>query len=541
VARGFGGETTEQEARGNEGLSVADVASGRADAATSAAIGGRDVDPGADVGDNYTANDYIPNMARVNEVLDYRQKQEAFNLANGITDANPFGRLSRGITGFAINKLGLDPKHISYPSLSLSQRRAIANNQFSKFMNPQNKPGEIVNNRASNLFTGYNPNFPTAKEGELRSGVQYDGYKTQYGDVMSQAREQSIGEMTARGLAGLFGGLPGLALGQIGTKEYGLPGQPGFEDFDPNNPRTGGGILGQVLGGLNPTQAAQKAAELKQSIIDEFTTPNVPGPVPTSSSGKFGADADLRGFEERFGGTHPLSGETTVKSSGSSIVDGKTGFQTETLPDGSVRSVQTIGGISPETQRRSDEIFGPSMFPAAGNYGSRLSGEQLAGGFGIDTIGEAFGRGSVELSPSVQDFLDEHGMSVRDLMDKDFSKVPDGARLPSGQIMGPEFRPNQTPPAPATDLQQLIRNAVSSRELGGPSTANQLAGTLEYVLPGKGYKGSRTYFPGGNSTPVFGNKRFSGEGIINTIKDYAVPDFIENLFREKGMRQRRTS
>ena len=115
------------------------------------------------------------------------------------------------------------------------------------------------------------------------------------------------------------------------------------------------------------------------------------------------------------------------------------------------------------------------MFPAVGNYGSRLSVEQLAGGFGIDTIGEALGRSSVELSPEVQDFLDEHGMSVRDLMDKDFSKVPDGARLPSGQIMGPEFRPNQTPPAPATDLQQLIRDAVSSRELGGPSTANQLA------------------------------------------------------------------
>ena len=115
-------------------------------------------------------------MARVNEVLDYRQKQESFNLANGITDANPFGRLSRGVMGFAINKLGLNPKHVSYPSLSLSQRRAIANNQFSKFMNPQNKPGEIVNNRASDLFTGYNPNFETAKEGELRSGVQYDGY-----------------------------------------------------------------------------------------------------------------------------------------------------------------------------------------------------------------------------------------------------------------------------------------------------------------------------------------------------------------------------
>ena len=71
--------------------------------------------------------------------------------------------------------------------------------------------------------------------------------------------------------------------GQIGTKEYGLPGVAGFERFDPNNPNPGGGMLGQFLGGLNPTQAAQKAAELKQSIIDEFTTPNVPGPVATSS------------------------------------------------------------------------------------------------------------------------------------------------------------------------------------------------------------------------------------------------------------------
>ena len=69
--------------------------------------------------------------------------------------------------------------------------------------------------------------------------------------------------------------------------------------------------MGQVLGGLNPTQAAQKAAELKQSIIDEFTTPNVPGPVATSSLDFMprGASPDLAGFEQRFGGTHPLSGD----------------------------------------------------------------------------------------------------------------------------------------------------------------------------------------------------------------------------------------
>tara|TARA_B100000530_G_scaffold19064_1_gene12692 strand:- start:12908 stop:14674 length:1767 start_codon:yes stop_codon:yes gene_type:complete len=440
---------------------------------------------------------YADDQMDLSDDRQYAAAQRVFNQARGITTSNPYG-----FEGIFSRVLGINPKNISYPNLNKGMTgtvfrdgiisrggimqgipaaqynamvktpaQRIADNQFSKFINPTNDKNK----------PGYNPEFPSAQEmgaGKLRSGVEKAGYQTTYGPVMEQARKQSTGEMLARGAFGLLAGLPGLALGQIGTKEYGLPGQPGFEDFDPNNPRPGGGMLGQVLGGLNPTQAAQKAAELKQSIIDEFTTPNVPGPVATSSSGKFGADADLRGFEERFGGTHPLSGETTVKSSGSSIVDGKTGFQTETLPDGSVRSVQTIGGISPETQRRSDEIFGPSMFPAAGNYGSRLSGEQLAGGFGIDTIGEALGRSSVELSPSVQDFLDEHGMSVRDLMDKDFSKVPDGARLPSGQIMGPEFRPNQTPPAPATDLQQLIRDAVSSRELGSPLSGGiiQLAG-----------------------------------------------------------------
>ena len=56
MARGFGGETTEQEARGIDNSaatdsSMASVASGRADAATSAALGGRDVDPGGG-GDN---------------------------------------------------------------------------------------------------------------------------------------------------------------------------------------------------------------------------------------------------------------------------------------------------------------------------------------------------------------------------------------------------------------------------------------------------------------------------------------------------------
>jgi len=66
-------------------------------------------------------------------------------------------------------------------------------------------------------------------------------------------------------------------------------------------------------------------------------------------------------------------------------------------------------------------------------------------------------------------------MSVRDLMDKDFSKVPNGARLPSGQIMGPEFRPNQISPAPEPNIMQLIEDATRTTALGGSSTANQFA------------------------------------------------------------------
>ena len=430
MARGFGGETTEQEARGNEGLSSSDIAGGRQDAATSAAIGGRDVDPGAGDGDNYTANDYIPNMARVNEVLDYRQKQEAFNLSNGITDANPFGRLSRGVMGFAINKLGLDPKHVSYPGLSLSQRRAIANNQFSKFMNPQNKPGEIVNNRASDLFTGYNPNFRTAKEGELRSGVQYDGYKTQYGPVMEQARKQGTGEMLARGAMGLAGGPIGMALAQLGTKEYGLPGQPGFEEFDPNNPRPGGGLLGQFLGGLNPTQA-------KDALVGAFA-PVAPAPTPTPIDI---APADLKGFENRFS-QHPLTGETTVSTPvDNTLQPGFSRTRTETLPDGRTITVDEETGA----------VFGTNLFGGPqSSLQNTVAGEQLAGLFGDD--------------PRTAGFRDLEGM---------IKSVVDGENFPDDQNMYGPGMPNQTPLTP-DELNNILE--PYGMELGrGPSTANQFA------------------------------------------------------------------
>jgi len=379
--------------------------------------------------------------------------------------------------------------------------RAI-NRAYDQYLNPYNVRGERGYNR--DIDPNFNPQAFDLR-GQVRPGLQSgifgrkDGTPTVLGPIATYDRNYSGTDNIAMGVTGGMG----MLARALTNKVTGIAGQPLPQDAMAPTPEMM--ARGETYGGLGrsfgqiPGQAVQgfkDAGAALRNVIDDFTTPNVPG-VSTSSLDFMprGASPDLAGFEQRFGGTNPLSGETTVKPSGSSIVDGKTGFQTETLPDGSVRSVQTTGGM---TKAEADEIKNyfedtknlsadeaaaramerlenPPQFPAAGNYGSRLSGEQLAGGFGIDTIGEALGRSSVELSPEVQDFLDEHGMSVRDLMDKDFSKVPDGARLPSGQIMGPEFRPNQTPPAPATDLQQLIRDAVSSRELGGPSTANQLA------------------------------------------------------------------
>lgn len=195
--------------------------------------------------------------------------RDTFNTVNGITESNPYGR-----QGFFSRVFGIDPKNIDYSGIiSLSNRRAIADNQFSKFANPQNIPGQI----------GYNPSFPTAESGTLRSGVQREGYMTRFGPVMSQAREQTTGEMLARGAFGLLGGpLMGAALSQMGTQEYGLPGQPGFEDFDPNDPRGTQSILGSaasaLTGGVDPTQAASKAATGFEAMQD-FFTPETPAAV----------------------------------------------------------------------------------------------------------------------------------------------------------------------------------------------------------------------------------------------------------------------
>jgi|5_EtaG_2_1085323.scaffolds.fasta_scaffold05642_6 hypothetical protein len=224
--------------------------------------------------------------------------QSLFNAQRGITPSNPYGK-----EGLFSRVLGIDPSKIDYSAnMNLNTRMGIANNQFSKYMNPQNVKGQI----------GYNPAYDTAEKGKLRAGVQDAGYQTVYGPVMEQARKQGTGEMLARGAMGLAGGPIGMALAQIGTKEYGLPGVTGFDSFDPNNPRPGGGLLGQFLGGLNPTQA-------KDALVGAFA-PVAPAPTPTQIDI---APPNLTGFENRFS-QHPLTGEKTAPALGTVFeVDGR--------------------------------------------------------------------------------------------------------------------------------------------------------------------------------------------------------------------------
>lgn len=218
---------------------------------------------GGDLG-NYTfgrnfVNDantpgYTGPSTNINQAIS--DMQSLFNTQRGITASNPYGK-----EGFFSRVLGIDPSRISYDHLmDVRTRNSIANNQFSKYMNPQNKPGQI----------GYNENFDPAPPGQLRAGVQSKGYQTVYGPVMEQAKQQTLDEMTARGMMGLFGGLPGLTVGQLGTTEYGLPGLTGFESFDPNNPRAGAGFIGStMLGGLNTSQATRGI----ESLLEKFSNP----------------------------------------------------------------------------------------------------------------------------------------------------------------------------------------------------------------------------------------------------------------------------
>ncbi len=322
--------------------------------------------------------DYTGTSTNMNQAV--ADMQGLFNTQRGITASNPYGK-----EGFFSRVLGIDPSKIDYSdNISKAARLSIANNQFSKYMNPQNVKGQI----------GYNPAYDTAEKGKLRAGVQDAGYQTVYGPVMEQARKQGIGEMLARGAMGLFGGLPGMALGQIGTQEYGLPGVDGFDSFDPNNPRAGGGILGSMmLGGLNTSQAAAQAAQAVDSLRARFS----PTLAPTTNAGiasltpaSYETRADIR---NRLSSTNP-----TMVSAPSSSLNARPQYDVSVPPSLSGRTLANGVTMTPMSNGM-NEITMPDGRKTTQNADGTINsfssydmyaGEQLAGLLGENPKASGF-------------------------------------------------------------------------------------------------------------------------------------------------------
>ena len=293
--------------------------------------------------------------------------QSAYNATMGITMDNPYG-----YEGIFSRRLGIDPRNISYKSnLTARQRANIANNQYDKYMNPFRDLGQ--------------------GKGELRPGAQKEGFMTEQGNVMSQYREQPMSEMLARGVFSLAAPLPlGLALSQIGTKEYGIEGSPGF---DPNNPRGSGlarGIARALTGVVDPTSAAEQAAR-GVDAIQEFFSPEtpMPGVLPVSPPDRPARNPDeLAGFEQRF--NRPPSGTGIGDRPSVSLTvtpnEGLSSLFTDPTTDRPVPSPvdrvnQTNTGIPQDVfDDILDELFGPRVTTEelqqrndAGLLGDRLS------------------------------------------------------------------------------------------------------------------------------------------------------------------------
>jgi len=357
--------------------------------------------------------------------------QSLFNTQRGITASNPYGK-----EGFFSRVLGIDPSKIDYSgNMDLNTRMGIASNQFSKYMNPQNVKGQI----------GYNPAYDTAEKGKLRAGVQDENYQTVYGPVMEQARKQGTGEMLARGAMGLFGGPIGMALAQLGTKEYGLPGVTGFDSFDPNNPNPGGGILGQFLGGLNPTQA-------KEALVGAFA-PVAPAPTPTQIGSVTPSQYETRADIIARTSQHPLTGETTgslfssrpqsLPATGTPTGVGMT-VNTEFGPMSVPESTMSVAGyneLSPVEKMAVQSAIQETKPQAS------VETQQLAGSFFDSLFRDPM------ISPEAREILKEKGMTIDDLF---APKTP-------------------TPESEKPDIMDLIQGATQTSALGGPATANQYA------------------------------------------------------------------
>ena len=441
MARGFGGETSAQEARGNENVSESQVAGGREDAASRAMAGGRDVDPGGRDG-GFLSNDYVPDFQRVNQIQNQLQAKERFFRDMGITATNPYGN-----RGFFSRVLGFDPKNIDYTG-NFGGRAgvaAIANKAWNRYSNWSGQDAQSQKRAFGSLFG--NPVGELTAAGPVAQQVNLENVPI--GDALAvQAASLALGPL-GYGLMSMAD--PFSTYVPAGSKAYN-------EQFDPAiNKDLPTSVMGQAA-----SRTGLGISSLADSIKDYFS-PRTPAPTPTQigsvTPSQYETRADIIGRLGTVGAPvpsaniqrtsqHPLTGET-------SIVDGLNGFQTETLPDGSVRSVQTTGGM---TEAEANAIKDSLSRNAGYNF------------YGDPDVEAAYPQASVEtqqvagslfdslfrdpmISPEAREILKEKGMTIDDL-----------------------FAPKTPTPEPEKpDIMDLIQGATQTSALGGPATANQYA------------------------------------------------------------------
>lgn len=333
----------------------------------------------------------------------------------------------------------LGPDGVSYSS---PEERAL-NRAYDQYMNPYNELGK----------QGYNPDVTNIGAGEVRPGLQsgifsdMSGTPTQLGPVATYDRNYSGTD----NLAMMAFGTMGTLARALTNKVTGIEGQPLPAAALAPTPEMI--AQGQTFGGM-ARSFSQIPGQIKQGI-ESLIAPNVPAPNPVQM-----APLDLAGFEQRFGSTNPLSGETSVPSmvsAPSSSLNARPQYDVSVPPSLSGKSLSekraaieemiknNYGAIPAELQKT----------PVSPGYSSGITKSSLSPTTGEQLAGSLFDSlfRDPNISPEAREILKENNMTIDDL-----------------------FAPKTPTPEPEKpNIMDLIQGATQTSALGGPATANQLA------------------------------------------------------------------
>lgn len=530
MARGFGGETSEQEARGNENISESQVSSGRGDAISrSMGFGGNDgsndedVDqsfqqdlaamanlgavnrgyamgnPNYNFGQNYNpitdsysktmgmnqfmniANTPAANLAGARSTLGRLQgvlgsgnpiSKDLYNGIMGITNTNPYGHQN------AFSRiLGIDPKNIDYVTgpggIGYSNAAKIAQKKYNRYSDFANQSAQAQKQAFGSLFG--NPVGELTAAGPVAQQVDLENIPL--GDAIAvQAATLGLGPL---GYGFMEMADPFSTYVPAGSKAYN-------EQFDPAiNKDLPTSVMGQAS-----SRTGLGLSSLGKSI-GEYFAPDLPAQtkvgIESLTPASYETRADIR---NRVTSTNPLTGET----SGSPV------------PRSSISRNPTQQNITEEFVRDPailDALMSGANLPAQTPISA---GEQLTGSFFDSMFRDPM------ISPEAREILKEKGMTIDDL-----------------------FAPKTPTPEPEKpNIMDLIQGATQTSALGGPSTANQYAqvdysnlsnvggnlyqpvretSTLDTILEALGMKAGRS----GPSGQIYSPPP---SGIASTFRDY---------------------